>query len=78
MLLDVYADRDGPGGPRSPLSPVSEPAAFEEDVAAANGLDLAGFRAPEEVKQRNRDDCNYAENPPATTGWGGVGPVSAP
>lgn len=32
-------------------SPVSEPAAFEEDVTATNCLDLTGFCTPEEIKQ---------------------------
>lgn len=33
-----------------PASPVSEPAAFEEDVTATNCLDLTGFCTPEELK----------------------------
>lgn len=37
------------------VSPVSEPAAFEEDVTATNCLDLTGFCASEEIKQKKTE-----------------------
>lgn len=38
----------------TPASPVSEPAAFEEDVAATNCLDLTGFCTSEEIKEKKK------------------------
>lgn len=47
---------------RHPVLPVSEPAAFEEDVTATNCLDLTGFCAPEEIKAKKQNDCIYNRN----------------
>lgn len=50
----------------TPASPVSEPAAFEEDVAATNCLDLTGFCTSEEIKQKKKQkkqhEWVYAKN----------------